>query len=65
MGAQSDVEPPPQMLPLPLMAQDGANFTFTVLLQLLLHPNELVTVTEYVPAALTVMQFVVAPVLHR
>ena len=50
---------------LPLMVQGGAGFSFTDLLQTLLHPGKLVTVTEYVPAVLTVMQFVVAPVLHR
>ena len=65
MGAQSDVEPPSQMMPLPLMVQDGGDFTVTVLLQTLLQPLAPVTVTEYVPAALTVTQRDVAPVFHK
>ena len=36
-----------------------------ILLQTLLHPPVSVTVTEYVPAVLTLIQFVVAPVLHK
>ena len=50
---------------LPVIAQLGAVPTLTVLVQVLLHPDELVTVTVRVPAALTLMQFVVAPLLHK
>jgi hypothetical protein len=64
-GAQSCVEPPVQIEPLPVIAQLGAVPTVTVLVQVLLHPLELVTVTVRVPAVLTVMQLVVAPVLHK
>jgi len=39
--------------------------TVTVLLQVLVQPAALVIVTVYVPAVLTVMQLVVAPVLQR
>ena len=53
------------MVLLPVMAQTGASSTVTVLLQTLLHPVELVTVTEYVPAVPTVTHFVTAPVLHK
>ena len=48
-----------------MMVQTGNGLTITVALQMLEHPAALVTVTEYAPAALTVMQFVVAPVLHK
>ena len=47
------------------MVQTGPVLTVTVLLQTLLQPVELVTVTEYVPAVLTVTQRDVAPVLHK
>ena len=50
---------------LPVMVQTGSGLTMTVALHTLLHPAALVTVTEYAPAALTVIQFVVAPVLHK
>ena len=53
------------MVQLPVMVQLGAGPTVTVLLQVLVHPPAYVTVTEYVPAALTVIQLVVAPVLHK
>jgi hypothetical protein len=46
------------------MLHDGFAFTVIVLLHVLLHPP-LVTVTEYVPAALTVMVRDVEPVLHK
>ena len=49
----------------PVMVQIGSGLTVTVLLQMLLQPFASVTVRKYVPAALTVMQFVVAPVLHK
>ena len=49
----------------PVIVQDGDGPTVTVLLQMLLQPFASVTVRKYVPAALTVMQFVVAPVLHK
>ncbi len=56
---------PEQMEPLPVIKQDGNGFMVSVLLQLLLHPLPSVTVTEYVPAELTVIHCVVAPVLHK
>ena len=49
----------------PVMVQIGSGLTVTVLLHVLLQPFASVTVRKYVPAALTVMQFVVAPVLHK
>ena len=64
-GAQSCVEPPAQMEPLPVIVQIGPGLTVTVLVQTLLHPLWLVTVTVYVPAVVTVIQLVVAPVLHK
>ena len=65
-GAQSVTDVPWQIeAPHPVMAQEGADVNVTVFLQKLLHPLEFVTVTEYVPAALTVIQLVVAPVLHK
>ena len=47
------------------MVQTGRGLTFTDTLQTLLHPAALVTVTAYVPAAPTVIQLPVRPVLHR
>jgi hypothetical protein len=46
------------------MVQEGGVVAVIVLLHVLLHPP-LVTVTEYVPAALTVMVRDVEPVLHK
>lgn len=54
-----------QINSLPVMTQFGSELATTVLLQMLLQPLELVTVTVYVPATFTVMQLVVAPVLHK
>ena len=48
-----------------MIEQLGGVLTVTVLLQLLVHPLELVTVTEYVPVEPTVIHCVVAPVLHK
>ena len=65
-GTQSSVDcPSPQMKSLPLIVQSGSGLTTTVALHTLLHPSPSVTVTEYSPAVLTVMQFVVALVLHK
>jgi hypothetical protein len=47
------------------MVQSGTIPSVTVLIQTLLHPDELVAVIVKVPAVLTVMQLVVAPVLHK
>ncbi|SRR5258705_6505164 len=49
------------------MLHGGNGFTVTVLLHELLHPCALVTVTVYVvvTVGLTVIEAVVAPVLHR
>ena len=59
------MDPPWQTELLPVIAQEGAEPTVMVLLQLLLHPLLLVMVTVYVPEAVTVMQRDVAPVLHE
>ena len=56
---------PWQMERLPVMAQTGSGFADTVWLQVLLQPFAAVTVRKYVPAVLTVIQLVVAPVLHK
>jgi hypothetical protein len=53
------------MVSLPIIVHTGVSPTVTVLLQTLLHPVELVIVTEYVPAAFIVTQREVAPVLHK
>jgi hypothetical protein len=53
----------PAMLVPPEIAEEGAA-TVTVLLHVLVHPN-LIRSTEKVPAASTVMQLVVSPVLHK
>ena len=47
------------------MVHIGAGLTVTVALQMLLHPFSSVTVTEYIPDAFTVIQFVSSPVLHK
>src|SRR6187397_199305 len=48
------------------MLQLGASFTVSVLLQELVQPAPLVTVTEYVPAAVRLLIVaVVAPVDHK
>ena len=49
---------------LPVVAVGGVPVTIVILLELV-HPAALETVTEYVPAVLTVMQLVLAPVLHK
>ena len=53
------------MMLFPVMVQIGGGFMVTMVLQTLLHPFAFVTVTEYVPAKLTVIQLVFAPMLHR
>ena len=64
-GAHHCVDPPAQTDPLPVIAQVGSEFTVNVLLQLLVQPFPSTVVTEYVLAELTVIHWVVAPVLHR
>jgi hypothetical protein len=64
-GAQSCVDCPWQIVLLPVIVQTGDALTVIVLLHVLTHPPAFVTVTEYVPAAVTVIQFVVAPLLHK
>ena len=49
---------------LPVVAVGGVPATIVILLELA-HPAALETVTEYVPAVLTLMQLVLAPVLHK
>ena len=63
VGAQRDVDPPGQIEPFPVIVHTGG-FEVTVWLQVLLHPP-FVTLTEYVPAAVTFMQPDVTPVLHK
>jgi len=50
---------------LPVIEQFGLLLTLSFLVQLLVQPFELVVVTVYVAAMLTVMHCVVAPVLHK
>ena len=47
------------------MVEEGSGANVIVLLQLPEHPFAFETETEYVPAAVTVMQEVVAPVFHK
>jgi hypothetical protein len=47
------------------MVQTGPSVTVTFSMHMLLQPLASVMVTEYVPAAFTVMQLVVSPVLHK
>ena len=56
---------PSQIVRSPVIVQTGAPVTTTVALHVLLQPLASVMVTEYSPAAETVMQAVVAPVLHK
>jgi len=64
-GAQREFDAPGQIVLLPVMVHTGSVFTVTVLVQVLVDPFEFCTVTVYVPAEVTLMQFVVAPVLHK
>ena len=60
------VEPPAQIVLLPVMLQLGVGFTVNTLLQELVHPAPLVTVTLYVPAAVRLLITApVAPVDHK
>ena len=59
-------EPPAQIAALAgTTVQLGVGLTVNAALHDVVHPLESVTVTEYVPAAPTVMFEVVAPVFHR
>lgn len=53
------------MVVLPVMEQMGLGLTVNVWLQDEVHPLASVMVTVYVPAVLTLIHLVVAPVLHR
>ena len=64
-GTHSFVDFPGQITLLPVIVQTGLGETVTALLQVLLHPAVFVTVTLYVPAAFTVIQLVVAALLHK
>jgi len=64
-GTQREFDAPAHIVLLPVMVQTGSVFTVTVLVQVLVDPFEFCTVTVYVPAEVTLMQFVVAPVLHK
>ena len=63
-GAHNCVLPRWQKDVLPVIEQVGGVYGVTVLLHVLLHPFASVMVTLYVPAVLTVIHCVVAPVLH-
>ena len=65
VGTHNCVDCPGQIAQLPVMVQTGLGDTVTAWLQVLVHPASLVTVTLYVPAAFTVIQLVVAPLLHK
>lgn len=43
----------------------GPGVTLITFVQIFLHPSAVVVVTEYVPATLTEMVFVVAPLFHK
>jgi len=45
-GAQREFDAPAHIVLLPVMVHTGTGFTVTGLLQVLLHPEALVTVTE-------------------
>ena len=64
-AAHNCVDPPRQIVVFPVITHVGDGIFDTVLLQMLLHPAELVTVRVYVPAKLILMHLVVAPVLHK
>ncbi len=53
-GAHHCVEEPEQTEPLPVMVEEGSEFTVSDLLELLVQPFPSVTVTVNVPAELTV-----------
>ena len=57
--------PPVQINEGPVIEQVGTVFSATTTLRLLLHPEALVAVTEYVPAVFAEMHCVVAPVFHK
>lgn len=48
-----------------MMLQVGVVVTVIVFVHVLTHPSAVVTLTEYFPAAVMVMQLDVAPVLHK
>jgi hypothetical protein len=59
-------ELPTQIVLLPVISQLGGGLTVSVLLQELVQPAPLVTVTEYVPAAVRLLIVaLVAPVDHK
>jgi hypothetical protein len=59
------VDEPEQTEPLPVMVEEGSEFTVSDLLELLEQPFWSLTVTVKVPAEATVTHCVVAPVLQR
>jgi hypothetical protein len=64
-GTQSCEDPPGQKVVLPVMVHTGSLVMMICSLHMLLQPLASVMVTEYIPAAFTVMQLVVSPVLHK
>jgi hypothetical protein len=65
VDTQSSVDSPWQIERSPIIKQPKAGFTMRKALQLQEHPSTDVMVTEYTPMMLTVIQFVVSPVLHK
>ena len=64
--AVKHVDPPWQIVLLPVISHAGFVTTVNVLLQELVHPAALVTVTLYVPAAVKLLIVaLVAPVDHK
>jgi hypothetical protein len=63
-GRQSCVDPPGQIVELPVIWQLSGGLIVTILLQLLVQ-LPLLTVTVYVPDDDTLMHWVLAPVLHE
>ena len=64
VGAHQVALPPAQIDAGPVMEQVGFVLTVKILLQDEVHPFASVTVTAYVPEVVTLMQRVVAPLLH-
>ena len=58
-------EPPAQIVWVPETEADGAEFTVKARFAVAVQPDADVTVTVYVPAALTEIAALVAPVLHK
>jgi hypothetical protein len=64
-ATQSSVDSPKQIRSSPVIKQRGSGLMETRMLHMLTHPTVSVMVTEYNPAALTVIQFEISPLLHK